>query len=55
VHLTKRGHAAAQSVRESVAGIEDEVEQELGPARFDQLRELLVELNAPSFVREFHE
>jgi len=54
VHLTARGHAAARAIRHSVAEIEAELEQELGPAPFDQLRQLLVQLNATSFVREFH-
>lgn len=39
VHLTARGHAAAQAIRDGVA---------------DQLRELLIQLNAASLVREFH-
>jgi DNA-binding MarR family transcriptional regulator len=55
VHLTERGHAAARAVRDSVAGIEAELEQEFGTAEFGQLRELLVQLNATSFVRQFHE
>ena len=53
VRLTERGHAAARAIRQSVAGIEAELEQELGPAQFDQLRHLLTQLNATSFVREF--
>jgi DNA-binding MarR family transcriptional regulator len=55
VHLTKRGHAAARAIRDVVAEIEAELEQELAPAQFDQLRELLIQLNATSLVREFHE
>ncbi len=55
VHLTERGHAAARAIRETVAGIEAELEQQLGPARFERLRELLVRLNATSFVRDFHQ
>lgn len=55
VHLTQRGHAAARAIRESVTQIEAELEQELGPARLDQLRQLLIQLNATSFVREFHQ
>lgn len=54
VHLTERGHAAAHAIRESVREIEAELEQELGPPKFDQLRQLLTQLNATSFVREFH-
>jgi DNA-binding MarR family transcriptional regulator len=52
VHLTERGHAAGRASREIVAGIEAELERELGPARFDQLRQLLIALNGTSFVRE---
>jgi DNA-binding MarR family transcriptional regulator len=55
VHLTARGHAAAGAIRESVAEIETELEHELGPAKFDQLRELLIELNGASLVRECHQ
>jgi DNA-binding MarR family transcriptional regulator len=55
VHLTERGRAAAQAMRETVAEIEAELEMEMGPAQFDQLRQLLIELNASSFVRDFHE
>jgi DNA-binding MarR family transcriptional regulator len=55
VRLTKRGHAAAQVIRAIVAEIEAELEHELGPAQLDQLRQLLIQLNATRFVREFHE
>lgn len=55
VRLTKRGHAAARAIRDIVAEIETELEQELGAAKFDQLRRLLVALNATSFVSEFHQ
>jgi DNA-binding MarR family transcriptional regulator len=51
VHLTARGHAAARAIRESVAEIEADLEHALGPAQFDQLRQLLIQLNAISFVR----
>lgn len=50
IRLTDRGHAAARAIRESVAGIEAELEQQLGPADFARLRELLVQLNASAFV-----
>jgi len=53
VRLTDRGHAAAQTIRATVAEIEGELEQELGPARLDRLRELLIQLNATSFVGDF--
>jgi DNA-binding MarR family transcriptional regulator len=54
VHLTERGRAAARAIRESVTEIEAELEQDFGEARFDQLRQLLIQLNATSFVRDFH-
>jgi DNA-binding MarR family transcriptional regulator len=54
VRLTKRGHAAARAIRDIVAEIEAELEHELGPAQLDQLRQLLIQLNATSFVRDFH-
>jgi DNA-binding MarR family transcriptional regulator len=50
IRLTDRGHAAARAIRASVAGIEAELEQQLGPADFAKLRELLVQLNASAFV-----
>jgi DNA-binding MarR family transcriptional regulator len=53
VHLTERGHSAAQAIRDSVAEIEAELEEELEPGQFDELRGLLVRLNATSFVQEF--
>jgi len=52
VRLTERGRAAGRTMRDSVAGIEAELERELGTERFDQLRRLLVDLNATRFVRE---
>jgi DNA-binding MarR family transcriptional regulator len=55
IHLTERGHAAARAIRETVTEIEAEFEQELGAARFDQLRQLLVHLNSSSIVREFRQ
>jgi DNA-binding MarR family transcriptional regulator len=54
VRLTARGHAAARAIRKSVAEIEAELEQDLGPEQFDQLRQLLIRLNATSLVRDFH-
>jgi DNA-binding MarR family transcriptional regulator len=53
VHLTERGHAAAQTVRDVVTEIEAELQQELGPSRFEQLRDLLIALNATPLVRAF--
>jgi DNA-binding MarR family transcriptional regulator len=54
IHLTERGHAAARTIRDTVAEIEAELERELGPARFNQLREVLVRLNDSSMVRDFY-
>ena len=54
VHLTERGLGAARAIRETVADIEAELEQELGPSQLDQLRRLLIQLNSTGFVREFH-
>ena len=55
VHLTERGHTVARTIRKTVAEIEAELERELGPAEFEKLRELLVQLNATSFVLDFHQ
>ncbi len=55
VHLTARGHAVVQTIRRTIRRIEDEWKRELGPARFGQLRELLIDLNATGIVRELHE
>jgi DNA-binding MarR family transcriptional regulator len=46
VHLTSRGLAAARAIREIVLEVEHDWERDLGPERFGQLRELLVQLNA---------
>jgi DNA-binding MarR family transcriptional regulator len=48
IHLTDRGHAAARTIRETVREVETEWEQQLGPGRFAQLRELLTELQPHS-------
>jgi DNA-binding MarR family transcriptional regulator len=52
IHLTARGVEAAKTVRRTVRQIERELARELGPERFEQLRELLVELNDTRLVRE---
>lgn len=54
VHLTERGHAVVRTIRRTVSRIEAEWEEELGPGRFAQLRELLISLNATGIVRELH-
>jgi DNA-binding MarR family transcriptional regulator len=52
IHLTERGHAAAQRIRATVAQIETELEHELGPKQFAQLRRLLTRLNATDTICE---
>jgi DNA-binding MarR family transcriptional regulator len=54
IQLTDRGLAAANNIRETVRQIELELEVELGPRRFAQLRSLLVALNDTALVREQH-
>jgi DNA-binding MarR family transcriptional regulator len=44
VRLTPRGHAAIQAIREIVQDVQNEWEQELGPRKFAQLRDLLTQL-----------
>jgi DNA-binding MarR family transcriptional regulator len=55
IELTKRGYAVRRVLRESVAGIEAELERELGHERLTELRQLLVALNGSAFVREYRE
>jgi DNA-binding MarR family transcriptional regulator len=43
--LTKRGVAAGGVIREAVAEVEVAWEEQLGPERFAELRDLLLELN----------
>jgi DNA-binding MarR family transcriptional regulator len=54
IRLTQRGHAVARAIRKTVAEVEAELEEQLGSAHFDQLRQLLIELNDTAVVREFH-
>ncbi len=51
IELTERGRAAARTIRATVTAIEHELEEELGRQRFAELRTLLTDLNASSFVR----
>src|ERR1700740_693564 len=46
VHLTGRGRAAGQAIREVVREVEADWERQLGPARVSKLRALLKQLNA---------
>jgi DNA-binding MarR family transcriptional regulator len=45
VALTPRGKSAIRVIREAVGEMEDSWAQQLGPKRFDQLRNLLLDLN----------
>jgi DNA-binding MarR family transcriptional regulator len=46
IHLTAKGHAAIEAIREIVGEIEAEWQQQLGPRKFAQLRKLLMQLYA---------
>lgn len=48
VALTKRGRSAITVIRDAVGEMEREWARLLGPARFDELVELLQELNRPA-------
>ncbi|HTK66750.1 MAG TPA: MarR family transcriptional regulator [Pseudonocardia sp.] len=51
VHLTTRGEALRVVVRRTVGTIERELEAELGPSSYNQLRELLVLLNESETIK----
>jgi DNA-binding MarR family transcriptional regulator len=44
IRLTPKGHAAIKAIREIVQDVETEWEQQLGPRKFAQLRDLLTQL-----------
>lgn len=46
IYLTARGHEAMATIREMVAQVEADWEQQLGAQNFSKLRELLTALNA---------
>jgi DNA-binding MarR family transcriptional regulator len=46
IHLTPKGHAAIRAIREIVQAVEGDWEQQLGPRKFAQLRDLLTQLYA---------
>jgi DNA-binding MarR family transcriptional regulator len=46
IRLTAKGHAAIKAIREIVQDVENEWEQQLGPRKFAQLRNLLTQLYA---------
>jgi DNA-binding MarR family transcriptional regulator len=48
VALTPRGASAIEVIREAVGEVEAAWAQQLGPERFAQLREVLLELNEPA-------
>jgi DNA-binding MarR family transcriptional regulator len=48
VALTRRGTSAVAVIREAVAEVETAWAQQLGPERFAELRNLLLELNHPA-------
>lgn len=52
IHLTERGYAAGQTIRQAVREIEAELEAELGREEFAQLRRLLIDLNATDTIRD---
>ena len=45
IRLTPKGHAAITAIREIVHDVEAEWEQQLGPQKFAQLRDLLTQLH----------
>lgn len=52
IELTKRGRAAAESIRTTVRQIEQEWKRELGAERFAKLHQLLADLNETALVRD---
>jgi hypothetical protein len=50
--LTERGYAVARNIRQTVRQIEREWKRELGPAQFERLQQLLLELNDTKLVRD---
>lgn len=46
--LTRRGESAIPVIRDAVAELETEWARRLGPERFAELRDLLLELNSPT-------
>jgi DNA-binding MarR family transcriptional regulator len=46
IRLTPRGRAATRAIYETIQDVETEWEQQLGPRKFSQLRDLLAQLNA---------
>lgn len=46
IRLTPKGRAASRAIYETIQDVETEWKSQLGPRKFDQLRGLLIELNA---------
>jgi DNA-binding MarR family transcriptional regulator len=46
IRLTSQGHAVLKAIREIVGDVENEWEEQLGPRKFAQLRNLLTQLYA---------
>lgn len=46
IRLTPKGRAASRAIYETIQDVEIEWMSQLGPRKFDQLRGLLIELNA---------
>jgi DNA-binding MarR family transcriptional regulator len=46
IRLTPKGRAASRAIYETIQDVETEWMSQLGPRKFDQLRGLLIELNA---------
>ena len=52
IDLTARGRTAAETIRATVRQIEREWTRELGAEQLEQLRQLLLELNGTTMVRD---
>ena len=51
IQLTERGNSVGNTIRATVTAIEAELEEQLGRAEFNQLRQLLIQLNDTKFAR----
>jgi DNA-binding MarR family transcriptional regulator len=55
IELTERGYAVRRTLRKSVAGIEAELERDLGRDELARMRRQLLALSSTTFVREYRE
>jgi DNA-binding MarR family transcriptional regulator len=55
IELTERGYAVRRTLRKSVAGIEADLERDLGRKELALTRQQLIALNGTAFVREYRE